>query len=305
MESLACILCEQSDTRLYKVENGYDAVQCARCGLVFVTPRPDITEMKELYQGQETKIDLSQHMTGRDEKTIEARWALRVIKRYQTGGALLEVGSAAGYFLREAQRQGFAVQGIDLVQQFVRFATEVLDVPVFEGTLRDARFAPETFDVVYMRNVLGHLAFPIAEFEIVHRVLKPRGYLVLETGNVAELPAETTGELELPDHLFHFSESTIKQLLERTRFDWIATQRCVLLKHLRIVKSLGFANRRARRKPPAPTSPAALAFELPKSRLAKRFKKQLSQFLRYDVGRILPARGRRCTLVVVARKQRG
>ena len=173
---------------------------------------------------------------------------------------------------------------------------------MFEGVLRDAPFAAESFDVVYMRNVLSHLASPLEEFNIIHRLLKPSGYLIFETGNVAELPPETAGELELPDHLFHFSEATIRKLLERSGFDWIDTRRSVLLKHLPAIKMLRLASQRNRAEPPEPAIARQLTLQLPKSRLAKRLRKQFSQFLRYDVGQFLPANGHRCTLEIVARK---
>src|SRR4051812_23856347 len=95
LEAVRCELCGVDETTLYAEENGYRAVRCVRCGLLYVNPRPTIDEMKALYDGLETKIDVGAHIRRRDVKTAQARWSLRTIRREKPRGRLLEVGSAA------------------------------------------------------------------------------------------------------------------------------------------------------------------------------------------------------------------
>jgi SAM-dependent methyltransferase len=301
MNDVSCIFCQGAPTTLYKEENGYRAVACSGCGLVFVTPRPSIDEMKKLYEGQETKIDLSSHLRDRDLKCIQARKCLGFIKRHVSKGRLLEVGSAAGYFLLEARKVGFDVQGMDLTRQFVTFCENALGIPAFEGVLRDAPFEERSFDVVYLRNVLSHLAYPLDEFGILNRLLKPGGFVILETGNVAELQASRSLDLELPDHLYHFSERTIAMLLDRTGFDLERVERFTLLSALGPVRWLG--RRFATEKKRPVRAETVVPSTLPESRLMKRVAAHLSQFARYDIGRVLPKKGRRATLIVVGRKR--
>jgi SAM-dependent methyltransferase len=302
LERIDCCLCDVDDAAPFAEENGYLAVQCRRCGLVYLRERPTIAAMKQLYQGQETKIDLRSHMRDRDWRQAAARRSLEMLRRYRKTGRVLEVGSAAGWFLAEAKRAGFTVQGIDITRQLCEFANDVLGVPTFEGILRDAPFPPGSFDVVYMRNVLSHLSDPIAEHRILHRLLAPGGLLLFETGNVAELPAAEAGTLELPDHLFHFSEATIRRLLERTDFRWIATHRYVVLHDHALVRAAKrLLPRRRARSPSRREEPAALD-ALPPSRPWARAVGELRQIIRYDLGARLPASGQRCTLVVAAER---
>lgn len=296
MEEIGCALCGDGPTGPYKRENGWQAVQCSRCGLVFVSPRPTIEEMKALYQGQETKIDLDQHMRSRDRKTIEARRLLGMLRRHRASGRLLEVGSAAGWFLAEARRAGYDAHGLEITEQLARFSREVLGAPAIEGTLRDANLPEGSYDVVFMRNVLSHLAHPREEHEILLRLLRPGGILFFETGNVAELPPERAGELELPDHLFHFSESTIVRLLTLTGFRWLETHRFTLVSQLGPVRWL------AGRLPAHARPRATLSFEMPRSRPLARALARFDALVRYELGALLPSRGRRCTLVVVAER---
>jgi 2-polyprenyl-3-methyl-5-hydroxy-6-metoxy-1,4-benzoquinol methylase len=302
METIECIFCPGEKTTIYREENGYVAVRCSRCGLVFVNPRPTIEEMKQLYEGQETKINLLDHLQKRDLKCGQAKESLRWIGRYCRTGKLLEIGSAAGYFLWEAKKAGFDVTGVDLTHQFVEFSNRVLNVPAFEGTLRDAPLEKGSFEIIYMRNVLSHLAHPIEEFTFLGSLLKPGGYLVLETGNVAELDPTVPSELELPDHLFHFSAQTIRMLFEKTGFLVKDIHRFALLSELRTIKFLGNRFHKKRHANGASKSEFEIPTALPASHFGSRIAAEIGNFIRYDLGRVFPSSNRRCTLIGVGMK---
>jgi SAM-dependent methyltransferase len=305
MEHIDCALCQVDDATLYKEENGFRAMKCRRCGLIYVTPRPTIAEMKRLYDGQETNVDLGAHIRRRDVKSAQARSNLQIIQRYQPGGRLLEIGSAAGYFLYEAKQLGYEVQGVDITHAFAEFSRNELGVPVHEGTLGDAPFPDGWFDVVFMRNVLSHLAEPRAEHQRIHALLKPGGYLVFETGNVGELPADGAGELELPDHLHHFGEPTIRKLLELTGFRVVAVERFGLIEHMWPSRRLAGSGRNEGQAPEPrfPQPPRPVPTMLPPSNLLRRIEGAAGTWVRYGLGRLLAAPGRRSTLIVVAKKE--
>ncbi|TKD00932.1 class I SAM-dependent methyltransferase [Polyangium fumosum] len=313
MEAVSCIFCGDRGTRPYHAENGYEAVACEGCGLVFVTPRPTEGEMKRLYEGQETKVDLGLQIRNVERAVYEARRALDLIGRHAASGRLLEIGSAAGYFLREARARGFSPTGIDITGPFVRYATEVLGVDVHEGTLASVELPPGSFDVVYHRNVLSHLAYPLDAFRQMHALLRPGGLLVFQTGNVAELPGERwagTNELDLPDHLYHFGEKQLRLLAERTGFEILDVQRYALLLHepapraaLLRLQSLF----RTKGKPAAPkpqkdkAAPFVVPTEVPPARLLQTLEVLVDGYITYDLGAVASKEGRRATLVVVAR----
>jgi 2-polyprenyl-3-methyl-5-hydroxy-6-metoxy-1,4-benzoquinol methylase len=303
MEQVNCALCQSSAAPPYVRENGYRAVRCEGCALVYCNPRPSIEEMRELYEGQETQIDLRGHLLQRDRKLAEAEKALSYIQRYVAGGRLLEVGSAAGYFLWAAQQRGFEVQGLDITEQFVNFSRDVLGVPAHRGTLREVPFAPASFDLVYHRNVLSHLAYPVEEFRILRELLRPGGTMVFETGNVAELPPSAAGRLELPDHLYHFSEQAIRKLLEVTGFDCVRVHRFFLIEKLRPIPQLeAYWRRRATSARKGRHGDIADIRDVPTTKPALRRLMRLGQTIRYDLGERLPTHGHRCTLLVVAQR---
>lgn len=310
MEVTHCIFCGDVGTRPYHEENGYAAVACVKCGLVFVTPRPTEAEMKHLYEGQETKVELDGLIRRVESATAEAKRSLEIIRQYKTSGRVLEIGSGAGYFLREARREGFEVVGVDITRQFVEFSRTALGLDVIEGTLASAGLDRASFDIVYHRNVLSHLAHPIEAFSAIRDLLRPGGLMVFQTGNVAELPGSRwagTSELDLPDHLFHYGESTIRLLLERTGFETMAVKRYALVAHDPWIRALvnkaksklGMGAARKKERGPAP--PFVPPSEAPAPVPLRELAVSMEQFLTYGIGSIAPSEGRRCTLIVVAK----
>ncbi len=302
MQDVACPLCpEGTPAAPYHEEAGYQAVQCSGCGLVYVTPRPGEDEMKRLYEGQDTHIDVAAQIAKRHRKRAESRAALEVLSRYATGGRLLEIGIGAGYFLDEARRRGFDVEGLDINAHFARFAREALGLRVTEGTLRSAPLEPGVYDVVFHRNVLSHLAYPVAEIARMGELLRAGGVMLFETGNVAELPGESfrgTDALALPDHLFHFSEATLRRLLHRTGFDCLEVRRYAVLDEL-------VRRRRPAAAPPRPrrATPPALPDAAPPLRPLRGLAAELYRGAVDRLGAALAAPGRRASLVVAARRR--
>ena len=46
MEHIKCILCNVDEADFFIEDEGYKAVKCRRCGLVYVKPRPQFNELK-------------------------------------------------------------------------------------------------------------------------------------------------------------------------------------------------------------------------------------------------------------------
>ncbi len=87
--------------------------------------------------------------------------------------------------------------------------------------LEDADFEPESFDLVTLWNVIEHLDDPQGAIRHIHRILKPRGMVVLTTGDIESPLAKLQGRhwrmFMPPIHLSHFSPLTIRYLLESAK----------------------------------------------------------------------------------------
>jgi 2-polyprenyl-3-methyl-5-hydroxy-6-metoxy-1,4-benzoquinol methylase len=151
------------------------------------------------------------------------RRRLKWVNKYSCQGQrLLDVGCAAGFFMAVAQGEGWQVQGVDPSSFVANYARSQLGMHVYQGTLQDANFPSESWDVVTLWDVLEHMPDPRQELVEIHRVLKRRGILALETQNIDSLLPKilgnSWGHYGHHLHLFHFTPKTITRILAETGF---------------------------------------------------------------------------------------
>jgi 2-polyprenyl-3-methyl-5-hydroxy-6-metoxy-1,4-benzoquinol methylase len=71
-------------------------------------------------------------------------------------GNLLDVGCGFGFFLLEAQRNGWEVYGTELSKIAVKYANTKQHLPnVFYADLSEKVFLNQKFEVINLTNVLG------------------------------------------------------------------------------------------------------------------------------------------------------
>lgn len=205
--------------------------RCATCGLVCVRRFPEHHELEAIY-GEEYFRSSDSALTGYDDyerdrycilKTAARR--LDEIERYTPArGRILDVGCALGFFLEEAHRRGWQVEGIDISVHAAEYARERLGIPARAGVLRDGGFAPGTYDVLTMWDVIEHVTDPVGELRYGRDLLRPGGLLVLSTPDVGSLVAKVTGARWMgfklaEEHLYYFSRRTITLALEQAGFE--------------------------------------------------------------------------------------
>ena len=116
-----CNLCGADDSELLFIEKGWHIVKCRRCGLLYANPRPSSDELREFYREGYSRVGPN-YLAKRESKLRRARRELRKIARYKKKGKLLDIGCGAGFFLKEAQKKGWDVFGVDLSQSMIEYA---------------------------------------------------------------------------------------------------------------------------------------------------------------------------------------
>ena len=102
---------------------------------------------------------------------------------------------------------------------------------VILGTLEQARFPDHSFDYVHMGDLIEHVTDPRALIKETHRILKPNGSLIIVTPNMDCFWAKATfflfrlfklpwSSATPPHHLFQFSISNLRTLLEQEGFSF-------------------------------------------------------------------------------------
>jgi SAM-dependent methyltransferase len=109
------------------------------------------------------------------------------------------------------------------------FARSHYRLDVRASTLEDAGYDPGTFDAVVMLHVIEHLDDPAGTVEAIARVLRPRGFLVVETPVYDTLMYRVLGRrersLSCDGHIVFYTGRTLAALLERCGFEIVAQRR--------------------------------------------------------------------------------
>jgi SAM-dependent methyltransferase len=234
--------------RLHSLPGDFTVVQCRRCGLVYLNPRPVKGEIGVYYPDDYEPHVFFERIRHSRLARLDYHYGLgkrrRAIESFVQGGRLLDAGCGNGSFLYYMREYGWEVYGEEISQSAAAYARQELDLEVRVGELQDVAFPSQHFDAVTMWNVLEHLYDPAATLVEVRRILKPEGLLVIAVPNLASWDARVFGPAwvgyDVPRHLYTFSPETLGALLDRAGFQ-VVQRRCLFGSHQAIVISLDFA----------------------------------------------------------------
>lgn len=193
----------------------YQIVRCNTCGLVRSDPVVESQTLKSLYQ--QSSFTYSQ-----DTPNLARTYGryLRKTEKYQISKHhLLEIGCGNGFFLEEAQTQGFReVTGVEPSQDAIAQANLGIRSKIMCDMLRPALFPPETFSVICMFQTFDHISEPNMLLEECVRLLQSGGVLLCLNHNVEAVSSRILREkspiIDI-EHTYLYSPKTIKRLFEQ------------------------------------------------------------------------------------------
>jgi SAM-dependent methyltransferase len=223
-----CPVCHVMSPPLAFVKNGYPMHRCTSCELVFSSRPPGGDKLEALYSAEyftEGGAGYPDYIADERTHRRQARTYLkRIAKLGVSAGALLDIGCAAGFFLDEARRNGWRVQGCELSAYAHAHASRNLGLDVARAGFLDPTFAPrpQSFDVITLFNVLEHIPDPTGVADKLFTLLRPGGHLVVETWDpnswLARLLGSRWPTYAPPTVLYCFTKRTLGRLFEPGRW---------------------------------------------------------------------------------------
>lgn len=231
LREMPCLFCGVHDERLRFRDGDYRVVECARCGHVYVNPRLPAERLHEMYQEEYWTSDRAKEF-GYTEYLADASLYLRtyrmrstVLDAYKRGpGRVLDVGCAAGFFLKVMADKGWTTTGIEISAPMVNYAKQQLGLDdVHRGDVLSVDLGDRPpYDVITLWDVIEHLERPDEHLARVAELLADDGVLVLETQDVSSRFARAMGRkwqhYKHEEHLYHFHPDSLRRLLEQCGF---------------------------------------------------------------------------------------
>lgn len=123
------------------------------------------------------------------ESASGADWRKFFQKNICEGAEVLDDGTGPGFFPALLTPMGYRVTAIDYSEEMVLKARERLsamniNAHVLQMDAQNLQFADESFDAVVSRNVLWNLDDPAKAYCEIHRVLRPKGKVIIDDGNM-------------------------------------------------------------------------------------------------------------------------
>lgn len=240
--SNACVACGSvemrtlfhASDRLYATtQRQFLLVECQRCRLIRLYPKPDPAELATYYPSTYWHNDEGSRITAIEEfyRRLVSLDHVRFLEgaiKHAGGGLVMDVGCGGALLLRMLRERGQRVLGSDFSLDAASIAWHQNGVPAFCGTLTQAPLAPGSVGVLSMFHVLEHLYQPQEYLAAAHRLLKDNGRLVVQVPNAASWQFLLFGErwngIDVPRHLHNFRLADLEVLLDRCGFELVRTK---------------------------------------------------------------------------------
>jgi 2-polyprenyl-3-methyl-5-hydroxy-6-metoxy-1,4-benzoquinol methylase len=187
------------------------------------SPLPSSSELSKYY---DTEDYISHTDTKRNlfEKVyhIVRSYAIKnkisLINSLSDKGTFLDIGCGTGDVLKAAQDNGWVCTGIEPNEKARTIANSKTDNSVFDISELN-NLADNSFDVISLWHVLEHLPNLEEHISLFKRLLKPNGKLIIAVPNHKSYDAayykEFWAAYDVPRHLWHFSQNSIKVLFSK------------------------------------------------------------------------------------------
>jgi SAM-dependent methyltransferase/polysaccharide pyruvyl transferase WcaK-like protein len=158
---------------------------CNNCGFIIVLPRPNVEELTRLHR-QEPNVKIEDRQFKIDEETAKSKFLIleRKLEKYlwspNESRSMLEIGCKTGSFLRLFRACGWKVIGVESDPVYAKVGQERYFVPIQNQSLENFEFT-EQFDLICSFNVIEKIENLNTFLAKIHRLLRDRGYLYLES----------------------------------------------------------------------------------------------------------------------------
>ena len=225
------LLTKSQDFDYFTSDTVFQIVRCSECHLIYINPRPSLTEIAKIYPEEYSAYNFSNINKPIIRKArlfmqaAKAKKILKCIQQIDNNTNIVDVGCGSPvllHLLRENASEKINLYGNDFNPNTLELV-EKMGFKTMPGNFEDIDWANDFFDMVVMNQVIEHLFDIPAVLRKTFSLLKPAGALLLETPSADGLDSRLFrkyhwGGYHVPRHLQIFTSETISTTLSRYGF---------------------------------------------------------------------------------------
>jgi SAM-dependent methyltransferase len=236
--SASCCLCETGDAEIlgtgedfeYRTSpDEFSAMRCRACGLVYLSPRPDVSEFARIYPPNYHAFEFSSEEFGfvfKVRRRLEARRLLSWCRNLPLDARIIDIGCGDGFhleLLRDFGGKNWTIEGVDADKRAASMA-EKKGLRVHCGLLENLNLPEKSYDLAFLIMTVEHVADPPQLLRDVRSILKSGGRVVIVTDNTDSLDFKLFknrhwGGYHFPRHWNLFNPATMRRLAEKTEME--------------------------------------------------------------------------------------
>jgi len=190
--------------------------------LLITSPRPDDENLSKYYESEDYISHSNSNKSLFDKiyqfvRNYTLRRKIKLINSFDSEEkTLLDIGAGTGEFLFKCHKDGWKIEGVEPSMIARKLAEEKTGTKL---KTQISELGTQRYDVITMWHVLEHLPNLMEYVSQLSELLKPNGTIVIAVPNHKSFDASYYGEFwaayDLPRHLWHFSQTAIKNLFDK------------------------------------------------------------------------------------------
>ncbi len=238
MVSVKCCVCDHEnaaqigageDFEYRTSDDSFSAMRCDSCGLIYLNPRPSISEFKTIYPSNYHAFDFAEADYGivyKIRSRLEAKRLLAWCKELPDDARILDIGCGDGFHLKLLEKYGkknWQTEGVDIDKRAVEMARK-RGLTVHLGTIGSLNLPENFYDFAFTVQTIEHVEQPFEFLKAINRILKPGGKLVIVTDNTDSCDFKLFkkshwGGYHFPRHWNLFNRRNLAKLGEKVGFE--------------------------------------------------------------------------------------
>ena len=219
-QSIECDFCKSKNIEIKNRNAESNLYKCRKCNSLFRKYfLPVSTDYSSKYFIEDYKNQYGKTYE-EDEENLKrlAKSRLETIKNIKPTGKILDLGSAMGFFLKEASLNGYETEGIEISEYAANYCVKNLNLNVYNVSLLDFEYKENEYDIITAWYVLEH----ICDFE---KLLKNILFSLKDDGIFAFAMPNGNGisgrfnknyfKIVPPDHAFETNPKALDKFLKQ------------------------------------------------------------------------------------------